>query len=243
MIGFVTIVKWLSVKPGEESCRTMESSIRSTSSHNDHFNNLGEPLNKFVYFNTSLCEYNVIFLYPDGEDGVIKQFDDYLNNYDDKEFPQELIKSKYGDSETYNVIFKPIEIDNKLLTCLRTCQYLGYMKYMDRDKFDTIKINSKKDLLDFAQKEKVEDNWIFTKTPPDLDRDVQIKIETEKDFIFYIAEKYGQGLNKGDRKLSDLGEQSKWNYFSIVEQELIESIQNAKTLEFKKLKLERSFFK
>ena len=59
----------------------------------------------------------------------------------------------------------------------------------------------------------------------------------------YIAEKYGQGLNKGDRKLSDLGEQSKWNYFSIVEQELIESIQNAKTLEFKKLKLERSFFK
>ena len=45
-----------------------------------------EPLNKFVYFNTSLCEYNVIFLYPDGEDGVIKQFDDYLNNYDDKEF-------------------------------------------------------------------------------------------------------------------------------------------------------------
>ena len=50
------------------------------------------------------------------------------------------------------------------------------MKYMDRDKFDTIKINSKKDLLDFAQKEKVEDNWIFTKTPPDLDRDVQIKI-------------------------------------------------------------------
>ena len=122
-----------------------------------------EPLNKFVYFNTSLCEYNVIFLYPDGEDGVIKQFDDYLNNYDDKEFPQELIKSKYGDSETYNVIFKPIEIDNKLLTCLRTCQYLGYMKYMDRDKFDTIKINSKKDLLDFAQKEKVEDNWIFTK--------------------------------------------------------------------------------
>ena len=59
-----------------------------------------------MYFNTSLCEYNVIFLYPDGEDGVIKQFDDYLNNYDDKEFPQELIKSKYGDSETYNVIFK-----------------------------------------------------------------------------------------------------------------------------------------
>ena len=35
------------------------------------------------------------------------------------------------------------------------CQYLGYMKYMDRDKFDTIKINSKKDLLDFAQKRKL----------------------------------------------------------------------------------------
>ena len=51
---------------------------------------------------------------------------------------------------------------------------------------------TKNDLIEFAKKDKIEDNWIFTKTPPDLDRDEQIKIENEKDFIFYISEKYGQ---------------------------------------------------
>ena len=55
MNGFVTIVRWLSAISQKETCRTMEKKIRETSTHNDHFNNLGEPLNKFVYFDTSLC--------------------------------------------------------------------------------------------------------------------------------------------------------------------------------------------
>ena len=143
----------------------------------------------------------------------------------------------------YDVKFKPIDIDTSLLTCLRTCQYLGYMKYMNRERFDTINISTKSDLIEFAKKDNVENNWVFNKTPPDLDRDVQIKIETVKDFTFYISEKYGLGLNKGDRKLSDLGRQSEWNYFSIVEQELQSCIINAKKSEFKKLKLEKSYFR
>ena len=143
MNGFVTIVRWLSAISQKETCRTMEKKIRETSIHNDHFNNLGEPLNKFVYFDTSLCEYNVIFLYPNGEDGVIDQFADYLNYFDDDDFPSDLITSKYGPVTEYDVKFKPIDINTDLLTCLRTCQYLGYMKYMNREKFDTINISTK----------------------------------------------------------------------------------------------------
>ena len=243
MNGFVTIVRWLSAISQKETCRTMEKKIRETSIHNDHFNNLGEPLNKFVYFDTSLCEYNVIFLYPNGEDGVIDQFADYLNYFDDDDFPSDLITSKYGPVTEYDVKFKPIDINTDLLTCLRTCQYLGYMKYMNREKFDTINISTKNDLIEFAKKDKIEDNWIFTKTPPDLDRDEQIKIENEKDFIFYISEKYGQGLNKGDRNLSDLGKQSEWNYFYIVEEELKNSLLNSKNSNFENFKLDKTYFR
>ena len=243
MFGFVTIVKWLSGIPQKETCHTMEGAITSTSAHNKHFHNLGEPLNKFVYFDASLCEYNVIFLYPNGEEGVIAQFVDYLEQFDDDNFPLGLITSKYGPVTVYNVNFKPIDINTDLLTCLRTCQYLGYMKYMNREKFDTINISTKDDLIEYAKKYKIEDNWIFTKTPPDLDRNVQIKIETENDFIFYISEKYGQGLNKGDRKLSDLGKQSEWNYFHIVEEELRDSLFNAKNSNFENLKIDKTYFR
>ena len=115
MNGFVTIVKWLSAKTQKETCRTMEKSIKNTSIHNNHFDNLGEPLNKYVYFDTSLCEYNVIFLYPNGEEGVIEQFADYLNCFIDDEFPLNFIISKYGPVTEYDVKFKPIDIDTSLL--------------------------------------------------------------------------------------------------------------------------------
>jgi len=229
MFGFVTIVKWLSGIPQKETCHTMERAIKSTSAHNKHFHNLGEPLNKFVYFDASLCEYNVIFLYPNGEEGVIAQFVDYLEQFDDDNFPLGLITSKYGPVTVYNVNFKPIDINTDLLTCLRTCQYLGYLKYMNREQFNAINISTKDDLIEYAKKYKIEDNWIFTKTPPDLERDVQIEIRNEKDFIFYISEKYGLGLNKSGR----VGEHrslkgGEWNYFHIVEEELKNSLLNAK---------------
>ena len=250
MFGFVTIVKWLSALPQKETCNTMEEQIRLTRQHHpagtdNHFYNLGEPLNKFVYFDTFLCEYNVIFLYPNGEEGVIAQFADYLEQFDDDNFPLGFIRSKYGSETMYDVKFKPVYINTDLLTCLRTCQYLGYMKYTNREKFDNIKkyIKNKYSLIEYAKKNKIEDNWIFTKTPPDLDRDVQIKIETEKDFAFYISEKYGLGLNKQGR-VGYSGELKggNWNCFYIVEKELQDILRNSKTCNFENLKLDKTYF-
>ena len=41
-----------------------------------------------------------------------------------------------------------------------------------------------------------------------------------------------QGLNKGDRKLSDLGTQNEWNFFNLVEDDLRDSLENAKKMKF-----------
>ena len=259
MLGFVTIVKYIGAEQKviitskdydkdnkkyhsdtevevASSTRSMEKIIRENRIHGNHFTRgiVGEPLNKYVYYDDFTREYNMIYLYENGELGVIEQFEDYLNFFEDESdvFPEKFINSKYGSSENFDIKFRPIQINDVLLSCLRTCQYLGHMRYANKKRFNSIDISTKEDMIEFAKNEKVDENWKFTKNPPKLDRDEQINITNSRDFVYYISEKYGQGLNKGDRKLSDLGSQNEWNFFNLVEDDLRDSLENAKKMKF-----------
>ena len=207
MLGFVTIVKYIGAEQKviitskdydkdnkkyhsdievevASSTRSMEKIIRENRIHGNHFTRgiVGEPLNKYVYYDDFTREYNMIYLYENGELGVIEQFEDYLNFFEDESdvFPEKFISSKYGSSENFDIKFRPIQINDVLLSCLRTCQYLGHMRYANKKRFNSIDISTKEDMIEFAKNEN-------QTNPEGHKRDLVVNLETFKKEVCKVA--------------------------------------------------------
>ena len=65
MDGFINIVKYKQSEFDINEGFDLEQLILLKRENNLQFENKGDPVTKFVYFDTSLCEYNVIFLSSD----------------------------------------------------------------------------------------------------------------------------------------------------------------------------------
>ena len=63
MLGFINIVKYSQSEFDITNGFDLEQLILLKREHNLQFENLGEPVTKFVYYDASLKEYNAIFLY------------------------------------------------------------------------------------------------------------------------------------------------------------------------------------
>ena len=77
MDGFINIVKYKQSEFDINEGFDLEQLILLKRENNLQFENKGDPVTKFVYFDTSLKEYNMIYLY-NNESDMISQHTDYL---------------------------------------------------------------------------------------------------------------------------------------------------------------------
>ena len=95
MDGFINIVKYKQSEYDIDDGFDLEQLILLKRQNNLQFTNAGEPVNKFVYFDSVTKEYNAIFLYAN-EQGMIDQHVDYLTYVGHTTFPDPYVIQKYG---------------------------------------------------------------------------------------------------------------------------------------------------
>ena len=185
MLGFINIVKYSQSEFDITNGFDLEQLILLKREHNLQFENLGEPVTKFVYYDASLKEYNAIFLY-DTEQEMIDQHVDYLTNSGHMSFPDLYRVSKYGPLNEMDVMIRPITIDDDLIRKMRGCLELGYIRFLDEDDFDALDVSDATKFNDWTISSNVDNTW--TSYPDD-------SITTDKDFEYFMYETRGMALN------------------------------------------------
>jgi hypothetical protein len=185
MIGLINIVKY-AIDSDVSDGFDIEQLILSKREDNLQFNNQGDPITKFVYFNTESKEYSMIYMY-DNESKMISQHTDYLTEHPDHTtFPDPFNISRYGPLADFDVKIRPITIADDLIREMRASLELGYKKFADEDAFNALDVSDKTKFDAWAVSEDVDDIWT---TYPDE------TITNDKDFEYLMYETRGMSLN------------------------------------------------
>ena len=218
MDGFINIVKYKQSEFDINEGFDLEQLILLKRENNLQFENKGDPVTKFVYFDTSLKEYNMIYLY-NNESDMISQHTDYLTQSGHTEFPDPYKISRYGPLEDFDVTIRPITIAEDLVRKMRASLELGYKRFMDEDAFNALVLGNATNFETWAIDNDVDSIW---STYPNAN------ITNDSDFEYFMYETRGMALNIDSNKISAI-EPYGVEYY---ESDLKSSISTAKTADF-----------
>ena len=216
MDGFINIVKYKQSEYDIDDGFDLEQLILLKRQNNLQFTNAGEPVNKFVYFDSVTKEYNAIFLYAN-EQGMIDQHVDYLTYVGHTTFPDPYVIQKYGPLADMDVKRRPISIPDSLLHKMRASLELGYLRFNDESSYNALNLDGTV-FENWITDENVNNKW--TTYPADIDND--------KDFEYFIYETRGMALNIESNNINDTIPYGLEHY----ESDLKSAIATAKTSSF-----------
>ena len=186
MDGFINIVKYKQSEFDVSDGFDLEQLILLKRENNLQFDNLGDPVTKFIYFDSGLKEYNMIYLY-DNESDMISQHTNYLTEHPDHTtFPDPYTVSRYGSLDDFDVKIRPITIADDLVREMRASLELGYLLFTDESAFNALDLSNKTKFDAWAVSQDVDSTWT---TYPD------VSITNDKDFEFFMYETRGCALN------------------------------------------------
>lgn len=218
MIGFINITKYTNSDFEVNDGFDIEQIILVKRENNLQFSNLGEPVTKFVYYDSSTKEYNAIFLYS-SEAKMIDQYTDYLTTSGHTDFPDPYIISKYGPLTDFDVKIRPITIPDALVTRIRTSLELGYLKFSDESSFNALDVSDVSKFDAWASSENVDSTWT---SYPDA------SITNDKDMEYFMDETRGMALNIDSNKISQIIPQG----LSFFEDDIKTAITASRTAKF-----------
>ena len=140
MDGFINIVKYKQSEYDIDDGFDLEQLILLKRQNHLQFTNAGEPVNKFVYFDSVTKEYNAIFLYAN-EQGMIDQHVDYLTYVGHTTFPDPYVIQKYGPLADMDVKIRPISIHDSLLHKMRESLELGFLRFNDESYYKALNLD------------------------------------------------------------------------------------------------------
>ena len=218
MIGFINITRYTDSEFTVSDGFDLEQLILLKREHNLQFDNLGEPVTKFVYYDADTKEYNATFLYT-SEQKLIDQFVDYLTTSSHTNFPDEYIVSKYGPLDEFESKIRPITIADDLVRKIRASLELGYKRFTDESGFNALVLGDAAKFETWAIDTEVDKVW--TEYPDNT-------ITNDKDFEYLMYETRGMELNIESNKITDVIPYG----IEYYEDELKEAIEASKTATF-----------
>jgi hypothetical protein len=213
MIGFINITRYTDSDFTVSDGFDLEQLILLKREHNLQFDNLGEPVTKFVYYAVDTKEYNAILLYP-SEQKMIDQYVDYFTTSGHTNFPDEYIVSKYGPLNEFETKVRPITIADDLVRKMRASLELGYKRFSDESAFNALVLGDATKFETWAIDTEVDKVW--TEYPDNT-------ITNDKDFEYLMYESRGMELNIESNKISNV---------EYYEDDLKASISASKTATF-----------
>jgi len=228
MIGFINIVRYTESEFTVNEGFDLEQLILLKRENNLQFDNLGEPVTKFVYYDADTKEYNAIFLYAT-EQQMIDQHVDYLTESSHTNFPDEYIVSKYGPLNEFEATIRPITISDDLVRKMRASLELGYTKYIDSSTFDTFDIADATKFETWAVDTEVDKVWTDWEDESITKKHGQTwTCTSEKDFEYLMYETRGMQLNVDPKTVDAIVPQG----VSYYEDDLKAAISASKTATF-----------
>ena len=191
MIGFITIVKYINTEFEVNDGFDIEQLIMLKRQNNMQFMEMGEPPTKFVYFDSELKEYNVIFLYLN-PNLVASQFLDYIRASGHDSFPEQFATSKYGPAKDFEVWIKTVDVPDTLVTRMRACLEAGWQNWNGGD----VSFESAEDIDKWASENDVDSIW--TKVPDNFDGE-----NKAKDWEAWLDETRGMALNVETKEINE----------------------------------------